>query len=323
MKPPSFWYDLDTGDSPFKTILLPFSRVYARMARRHRRLIRPKTVPVPVICIGNLTVGGNGKTPCAMALYDLLTHTKICINPFFLTRGYGGKITGPEMADKDGTARIWGDETLMLARKAPTVVAARRHAGAMLAHHQGADAVILDDGLQHHGLYKNISFCVIDGATGFGNGAVMPAGPLRQKREDGFDLCDAFIIIGDDARATAQTLPPEKPVFRADIVPVLEKPLAGDYVAFCGIGLPEKFRATLEKIGVTIVEFHAFDDHHPYTEQEIQKLQSIAAEKNARLITTEKDAARLSGHIDIDILPVRAVFADPEKLSAFIADRLS
>lgn len=326
MKAPAFWYDQPSEKSPLKTLLRPISRAYAFFATRHRTQSDPDIASIPVICIGNITVGGNGKTPCAITIMNLLAREKIFITPYFLTRGYGGRIQGPEIVDDAKDPAIWGDESILLARYAPTIVSASRYQGAMFAAHQGSDAVILDDGLQHYSLKKTLSFCVIDGATGLGNGEVIPAGPLRQNLQEGLDLADAFIIIGDDLR-NVKSLLPQKPVFRADIVPNPEHvaKLKGPYIAFCGIGIPDKFKHTLEGLNIDLVGWKTFSDHHHYTQADLAKLLSEADEKKARLITTEKDYVRLPdiyGKDKIDILPVQIKFPYERDFITYLTDKL-
>lgn len=325
MKTPDFWYQ----DKNFPAALLaPLSRLYARLSRKHREGANPLKISVPVICIGNIVAGGAGKTPTALALAKLLQEQKIALAPFFLTRGYRGKVEGPERVDQSNDPALWGDEALLLKDFAPTIVSKDRHQGGLLAVNLGADCVIMDDGLQNYSLQKNISFCVIDGARGFGNREVIPQGPLRQPLEDGIALVDAFIMIGDDKRTTNKILPADKPLFQAELKTANKTALGTDqnYIAFCGIGYPEKFKASLENAGVKIVSFKAFSDHHDYNSNDLEALLKAAEANNARLITTRKDFVRLpnfSGSEDIDVLDVELVFKEPDVLTAFIRQKLS
>ncbi len=326
MKAPKFWYDYPNTPSPLRNLLGPFAKIYGSFAHKDMRKSDPASVGVPVICVGNITVGGNGKTPCALAIMDILKRERIALSPFFLTRGYGGSVEGPELVDESRNAALWGDEALLLSAHARTVVSANRYQGAILAHHHGADAIVMDDGLQHYSLSKTIALCVIDGRTGFGNGAVIPAGPLRQPLADGLALADAFVIVGDDLRNIRSMLP-QKPIFHAVIEADKEKAdtFTGGYVAFCGLGIPDKFRRTLDDSGIDIRDFQSFSDHHAYTPADMQKLARAAAVQNTRLITTEKDYVRLPDCPEtalVDVLPVHMRFVEQDALIAFLKSKM-
>ncbi len=320
MKAPAFWYDSSNHLNLFARALMPLGAVYASIGQRLRGQKIPHAASLPVICVGNLVAGGSGKTPTAIAILDLIRQEKIFLSPAFLTRGYGGSVRGPERVDPQGDASIWGDEALLLARYAPTFVARNRYKGVEMAKDYGHDVVILDDGLQHTRLKKDLSLCVIDGATGFGNGHVIPAGPLRQSLEDGFRFCDAFILVNEDVRNTRNILPADKKVFTAHLHPREEQDLSarGDYIAFCGIAFPEKFRKSLDSCHAKVINFHSFPDHHPYNFQEIGRLVDEALRKNARLITTEKDMVRLPDFARknlVDVLPISLKFDDTSALT--------
>jgi tetraacyldisaccharide 4'-kinase len=328
MKTPSWWYRAPHSFSPISSILGPVACLYAKIAVAQRALTIPKSVSIPVICIGNLVAGGSGKTPTAISLLSLLKENRVFLSPAFLTRGYGGKIQGPERVDEGHEAIMWGDEALLLARHAPTYVCANRYLGGVLAQNQGADAVILDDGFQNPSLLKDISLVVIDGMMGFGNRKTIPAGPLREPLGEGLARADAFILIGEDTTGVQGILPADKPVFTAQLKPKTETglPNKGPYIAFCGIGFPDKFRATLENSGIEIVAFHTYADHHPYTAADMTRLVEEALEKKARLLTTEKDFARLPDFPKkslIDFLPVEITFDDPPTLLDFIKKKVS
>ena len=324
MKAPGFWYQ-QNGLASF--ILSPLSAVYTMAGRRHREKSQPKTLSIPVICLGNIVSGGSGKTPTALALLDLFQNEKIALSPFFLTRGYRGEIEGPERVDNSHDPALWGDEALLLSRHAPTIVSKNRYAGGVLAQDLQADLIIMDDGMQNYTLTKNITFCVIDGPTGFGNGSVLPLGPLRQPLQDGFNLSDAFIVIGEDKTSAITKLPKEKPVFKAALKIKQDHKLSKDtpYIAFCGIGYPDKFKASLSEAGLTIKDFKSFGDHHTYSPKDIAELSNLAAAQNARLITTEKDFARLPDFFQkdlIDVLPVEIVFENPDTIVTFVKNRI-
>jgi tetraacyldisaccharide 4'-kinase len=272
---------------------------------------------IPVICVGNLTVGGSGKTPIAIAIAETLRQTGQ--RPFFLTRGYGGSEKGPALASRAHSAAVMGDEALLLARSAQTVVARDRIAGAKLATEKGATALVMDDGHQNFNLRKTLSLIVVDAQTGFGNGFQIPAGPLREPVRQGLARADAVVLVGDGSPDLQGF---SGPVLRAHLVAdtaaFVDKPV----FAFAGIGRPEKFVASLEEGGVQVVGSCFFADHHPYDEAEIDQLRMIAGA--ATLMTTEKDFVRLTTaqREGIRVLKVAARFDDPGALGRLLDSTL-
>jgi tetraacyldisaccharide 4'-kinase len=260
---------------------------------------------IPVICVGTLTAGGSGKTPVAIAIADMLRARGH--RPYFLTRGYGGSEHGPALASRGHAADVMGDEALLLARSAPTLVARDRAAGARLAIEKGATVLVMDDGHQNFALRKSLSLVVVDAETGFGNGFQIPAGPLREPVAQGLARADAVILVGDGS--------PDLEGFRG---PMLRARLEADgnaftgknVFAFAGIGRPEKFMASLEDAGAIATGSCFFADHHSYSEEEILQLKAIAGE--AMLVTTEKDFVRLTTaqREGIRVLKVAAQFDD-------------
>jgi tetraacyldisaccharide 4'-kinase len=255
--------------------------------------------------------------------------------PFLISRGYGGAEAGPLRVDpKRHRARDVGDEPLLLARTHPTVVARDRVAGAALAAAEGASVLVLDDGFQNPSLAKDFSLLVIDGASGVGNGAVFPAGPLRAPLDAQLSLAHAIVQVGDGhaaaaiaQRAAARGLP----VLRARLAAEGAKGVAGKKVlAFAGIGHPEKFFATLAEAGATVAESREFADHHRYSEAEARALVAAAKAKGLTPITTEKDFARMQGESALaelaaaaQTLPVRLVFDEEETIRTLLKDRLA
>ena len=312
MRAPAYW----DRDGALPRLLTPLGTLYgAATAYRLRRA--GLRVDARVICCGNATAGGTGKTILALAICDLLLAAGR--RPAFLTRGYGGRLAGPLRVDPTRhSAADVGDEPLLLAARAPTFVARNRAQSAALARH--ATDLILDDGLQSPDLIKDVSFLVIDGGAGFGNGRLMPAGPLREPVASAASRATAAILIGPDLTHAAAALPPALPLLRAQLVP---KPadLAGSRVlGFAGIGRPEKFRASLARAGAEIVAFAAFPDHHRYRAAEIAALRTRADELDARLITTEKDLVRLAprDRAGIAALGVELQFDSPDALSKIL-----
>ncbi len=318
MRPPAFWQDPDAGAAAL--LLSPLGWVTGRITRR--RLSRPAwRAPVPVICCGNLSVGGAGKTTLAL---DLLTRLRARgVRVHALTRGYGG--TARELLRVDAAthdATLVGDEALLLAASAPTWVAADRAAAARAAVAQGAQCLVLDDGRQHPGLAHDATLLVIDGAIGFGNGRLLPAGPLRESVEHGAARAHAAILIGPDLRAARARLPPRLPVLRAELVMAAQAhALRGRRLAaFAGIGRPEKFFGALEAIGLQLVQRAGFPDHHRYGAAELDRLAARAQAANATLVTTPKDAVRLppAFRTQVTVLSVGLCWHDTREIDSLL-----
>jgi tetraacyldisaccharide 4'-kinase len=287
---PAFW-QAGTA-SPWPALLAPLGGVTAWLTRR--RVARPGWhSPVPVLCCGNVTAGGAGKTTLALDLGQRLCARGAKMH--FLTRGHGGSVHGVLQVDPARhSSALVGDEPLLLAAVAPTWVAADRAAGARVAIAAGAEALLLDDGLQNPSLEKDFSLLVIDGRTGFGNGRLIPAGPLREPIAAGAARCCAAVLIGDDATGALAALPADLPVFHATLVPEGGEQVAGRRVlAFAGIADPTKFFATLAGAGAELVGKRSFPDHHFYGEPILRALLAEAERLNAIAVTTPKDAVRL------------------------------
>jgi tetraacyldisaccharide 4'-kinase len=278
-----------------------------------------------VVCVGNLVAGGAGKTPTALALASLIR--SLGRKPHFLVRGYGGREVGPlEVAVRQHDARRVGDEALLLARRAPTWVARDRVAGAAAAIAAGADCIVMDDGFQNPSLIKDLSFLVVDAGYGFGNGRLLPAGPLREPVARGLARTDAVVLI--EAALPGRDRPPPAlaghgVVFPARLSPTMEGPqlTGGRAVAFAGIGRPEKFFETLVAMGVDVVEGHRFADHHAYDSDEIMRLVEAAAGRDARLVTTAKDFVRLPPEARpmVAVVEVELVFEAPAAATELLA----
>jgi tetraacyldisaccharide 4'-kinase len=317
MRAPEFWRDHDHMARLVMTLLSPVSWAYATSVAWKAAHAKPYRSSVKVICVGNLTAGGSGKTPVAIAIANLLRERGM--TPFVLTRGYGGRERGPLLVDAEqqGAAAV-GDEALMMARVNPVIVSRDRAAGARLAEQHGADVIVMDDGHQNFSLAKVLSLVVVDAATGVGNGRVLPAGPLREPVAPGLARADALMLVGDGPFEAANFT---GPILHARLVPEDTMGLPGQpVVAFAGIGRPEKFFATLRGLGANLVEARGFPDHHAYTASEIARLKACARANNARLVTTEKDFARLNPaeRDGMSCLPVRAVFDDLAALSTLL-----
>ncbi|MCD8566613.1 MAG: tetraacyldisaccharide 4'-kinase [Alphaproteobacteria bacterium] len=326
-KTPAFWYRKPESPAPLtERLLAPLARLYA-LGHRFNQSLKPKPykATIPVLCVGNAVAGGSGKTPAALALMELIKEHNLAQTPYFLSRGYGGRLKGPAIVDPLMKAEECGDEPLLLARAAPVVIAAKRPAGARFAHQHGAGLILMDDGLQNVSLSKDISFLVIDGAAGFGNEKLLPAGPLREPLHEAFTKADAFILIGKDARNVTSFLPPQKPLFHAHIEALLPPEIdpAQPVIAFAGLGRPEKFYRTLEKLGLSLAGWHPFPDHHLYTKTECAMLARESLKQNAPLVTTEKDAMRLKeSGMPLHTIPIHLRFEDPARVLDFLKEQL-
>ena len=291
MRAPGFWSGGGGGLAPL--LLSPFAALYAGATAR--RMARPGwQAPVPVICCGNATAGGAGKTTVALDIGQRLANRGVAAH--FLLRGYGGTLKGPVRVDPathDSTAV--GDEALLLAELRPTWVSGDRAAGAQAAVAAGAQTIVMDDGLQNPGLAKDLSLLVVDGAYGFGNGRIIPAGPLREPVAAAAARCRAAVLIGEDEAGVLAQLPPGLPVLRARLVAGPEAAmLAGQPVfAFCGIASPRKFFATLQEAGAILAGRESFADHYPFDEGDMQALLAQAEALRALPVTTKKDFVRI------------------------------
>lgn len=310
MRAPAFW-DAEPGH-PLARCLAPVGALYGRHTAA--RMDRPgAAAPCPVLCVGNVTLGGAGKTPTALALAAHLR--ALGANPAFLTRGYGGRLAGPVRVDPARqTAGETGDEPRLLARAAPTILSRDRPAGAALCVRAGADVIVMDDGLQNPSLAKTLSLAVVDAGAGLGNGRPFPAGPLRVPLARQWPHIHGLVLIGSGPRGQAVAADAQArglPVHRARLIPGAD--LTGRRIlAFAGIGRPQKFFDSCEEAGATLVATRAYPDHHPYGPADEATLAAEATRLGADLLTTEKDHVRLSPPfaVGVEVLPVTLAFDD-------------
>jgi len=328
MRPPQFWNNTPNSPGWEAKLLAPVGALYARATAKRVAQNAEFKADIPVLCIGNLNAGGTGKTPTTIAILQRLQARGI--QAHVVTRGYGGSLEGPMQVDeRKHKAAETGDEPLLLAAFAPTWVAKDRAAGAKAAQQAGAEIILMDDGFQNPTLHKDASIVVVDAQRGFGNGRCIPAGPLREPVEAGLKRADAVLSIGAskaqqhfDALWSADICVPKARGHLAPLQTGMDW-TGTPFLAFAGIGYPEKFFATLRDLGATLVQTHALDDHQPLSNALMSRLEADADRLGAQLVTTEKDAVRLSADYRYRVLtvPVRLELDDWQPIDA-ILDRL-
>lgn len=315
MRAPEFWNIKHGRESApmLRTLLTPLGWIYARATAKRLQDAEPYNPGIPVISVGNASVGGTGKTPVTAYLLESLT--RMGIRAAVVTRGYGGTEKGPMVVTKKHTAAQMGDEPLLLARHGMVWVAASRSDGGKAAAAQGAQVLILDDGHQNPSLQKSLSLLVVDAQVGFGNERVFPAGPLREPFQIALARADAIILMKPttDYKISEDLLEQLKGhlVIPARLVPA-HKPPAGKLYAFAGIGRPNKFFDALLREGADLVESLPFSNHHAYKETDMKDLMELSGEYGAKLITTEKDYVRIPTEYKkyIHPWPVSVMFED-------------
>ncbi len=323
---PTFWYD-SPGLAAWA--LSPAALAYGAVTGR-RMVAKPTYAAiVPVICIGNFIAGGAGKTPTAIALAKVASAKGL--KPGFLSRGYGGTVSGPHRVDRQkDTARMVGDEAMLLSAHGPSVVSADRVAGAKALEAAGVSLIIMDDGFQNPSLHKDFTLAVVDSTRSIGNGFVHPAGPLRAPLRTQLAKTSAVLVIGKSDGGVAvvrQAARMAKPVMTGLLqVPNPARWRGVKVLAYCGIGDPDRFFRSLEAVEADIVEKRVFPDHHPYSAADCDTLLQQAGALNVALATTEKDKVRLVGvgekhaalHEQSYALPVEIVFENPRRAEGII-----
>lgn len=325
---PRWWYVRDGAPAPVtRNLLRPISWLWAAATARRLARARPLDPGLPVISIGNLTVGGSGKTPVTRETVRLLREAGV--DAHVLSRGYGGRLKGPVQVDPAShTAADVGDEPLMMARDGPMWVARDRPAGALAARAAGAAAVVMDDGHQNPSLSKALSVVVVDGETRnrewpFGDGSVFPSGPMREPLGAGLARADAVVVLLPPGlgQPHPDLLPlfGDTPVLVARLEPAAAPP-PGPQVGFAGIAKPWKVERALKAAGCALMDFAPFPDHAAYAERDLRFLEDRARLFGAGLVTTEKDWVRLppAWRDKVAAWPVRARFEDEAAARALL-----
>ena len=323
MHAPLFWQK----NNFISRLLAPLGFAYDLAGKIRFKLAKPYKASIPVICVGNLTVGGTGKTPVCIALSELLSQG--IDNIFFLTRGYKGKLKNIKSSTTFHDAKEIGDEAVLLSRFAPTIVNPNRVKGAEFAIKSGAKLIIMDDGFQNPYLDKDFSFVVIDGEQGFGNHKVLPAGMLRESVERGLKRANAVILIGEDKQNLTTIIKHYNlPIIKAKMVlnqRATNTLIASKLIAFAGIGRPSKFFESLKDAKLNLVETISFPDHYQYSETELEALIQKAKNIGGALITTEKDYVKIPDSLKTNIIPmpVQIVWEDKPQIVNILAKAIS
>jgi tetraacyldisaccharide 4'-kinase len=317
MQAPDYW----NQNGLLAKLLSPIGKHYGRIVQKKLQRKPNYISKLPVICVGNVTMGGSGKTPVVDAIAKILQEQKK--SPAILMRGYGGMEKGPVWVVPEMTAGYCGDEALLHVRVAPTMVSANRVVGAkVIEKNEDITHILMDDGLQNPSLRKTKSFLVVDGKNPFGNGKLFPAGPLRERMDHVIRRVNALVILGDDPKHLATQYQFILPVFKATLQPINGEQFAGKPVfAFAGIGNPLKFFDSLASCDAVLIKKIIFPDHYQYNGTEIGALVARASKVGAKVVTTRKDWVRLSDELKacINVLDVELVWEAPEAVKSFLS----
>ena len=329
IKTPKFWFKNRNEINPILYTLKPFSKIWEVVTKL--RLVNGlwEKMPIPVVCIGNITVGGSGKTPVTMALQLLLKDMGIraCV----VSRGYGGKNKYPHYVTKNDTFCKVGDEPIILSKKGSVIVSKVKKNGILKAYQDGFDMVLLDDGFQNSKINKDLSLVVVDSEVLFGNEFIFPLGPLREPISSGLSRADAIILVGNNHKNTHKI----DSLRKENKIPVLKGCINKkkkstnnknkEVLAFSGIAFPDKFFKTLKNMGYTVMKTMVFADHYPYTLKDIKKLKNYAENYELKLITTEKDIVRIPKrfHNFIEIIQIEFKFRNSEKIEEMMKKLLN
>ena len=314
LKAPKFWYQ--KKDTYLSNSFYPLSLLF-RFGTKIRNLVSTKqNTKLPIICVGNIVVGGAGKTPVALKIGKLLI--KAGYNPHFISRGYSGTIKSSTLVQSWHSAKSVGDESILLSEIAPTWIGGDRINSANLAHQNGSDCLILDDGFQNPNIQKDFSIIVINATQEFGNKRVMPSGPLRESIKRGLSRTHLVIVIGNTSEKIKKTIPVNIPIIEAKFQINKENKIfkGQNITAFAGIAYPEKFFQSLEEQGAKIVKKLSYPDHYIYNENDLLSLAEIANKTKSILVSTKKDYIRIpkSYRSLINTLEGEIIFNDEDSL---------
>lgn len=326
---PKFWYRNDWLSKVLALIIYPLSIIWIIISFIKKKVSKTYRSRLKIICVGNLNIGGTGKTPFAIYTYKILK--ELGFNPVFLTRGYGGKEKGPIKVESTHQYKDVGDEALLLNNIGPTIVSRDRSLGAKFIenHKYNYDVILMDDGLQNYQLEKNIKFLLVDKNLKFGNKLCVPAGPLREPINQRLKEIDSIILTGNntDQDIGLRKISDYISVFNSSIKIMQSSNIKGNkFLAFCGLANPDKFYETLEKGGCKVFLTKSFPDHHQYTEEEINHLILKAKNKNLTLITTAKDYVKIiDKKNEIQVLSIESSFnaKDELRFKAFLKEKLN
>jgi tetraacyldisaccharide 4'-kinase len=322
MREPHFWTVTEKrarASAPMiKLLMTPLSMIYGWAGKRRIARTVPEDSGLPVVCIGNLTLGGAGKTPVTAAARA--HYAKHGARAASLSRGYHGDIVDPTHVNPlTHTAANVGDEPLMLAATGEAWISKDRPAGARAMKEAGVQIIVMDDGHQNPTLRKSLSLVVIDATNPFGNGHIFPKGPLREPVAEGLARADGVILM-NDGELPAALENYKGVVLRARLAPLAPLP-PGRYIAFAGIGRPERFFDSLQKQeGVELAEGVPYPDHHAFTPSDLAYLMKLSKERDARLVTTDKDHVRLPPDMKGNVMraSVEAKFEDEAAFAALL-----
>ena len=316
MKTPNYWKNKNI----YSYLLSPLGWLYQWATFLNLSIKKPQSVDKPVICIGNLTAGGTGKTPVSISFAQLLK--ELGKKPFFVSRGYGGNLHNVMVDTNKHSPQEVGDEPLLLARQAPVIVNPNRFEGAKLAIKNGADIIVMDDGFQNPTIYKDKNIIIIDGKYGIGNGFLLPSGPLRETFSSAIKRTDFVIMLGDDKQNITDKIKKyNKKIIFSQIKEIKNNININDkYIAFCGIGRPQKFFDSLKKSKYNVIKEISFEDHCEYNENILDNIFLTVKENNAKIITTEKDYVKipLKYKKDIEVLKIKVSFNNIDELKEIL-----
>lgn len=325
---PRFWW---SSQKFMRHLLFPFSIIYGYFADRTMKRKNVPSVSMPVLCVGNFTLGGTGKTPVVIALTN--TAKRLGLKPGIVSRGYGGKIKHSRCVDlARDKARDVGDEPILLAQHATVAVGTDRIQSAKLLQNEGCNFILMDDGFQSRRMVIDFAVLVIDGLRGLGNGAVFPAGPLRAPLKTQLAYANSLIMIGTGDRS--HEIPQlakqaDKPLTHARLTPLVKDNVKGkSFLAFAGIGNPEKFFCSIRELQGKVVKTMVYADHHFFTDRDLDDINNAANNNNLFIATTAKDFVRIKGDKKDKLLEklyvfdVEVAFDDPDFCESIINDTL-